>query len=210
MLHMKIERNRMPLIDRWRCRCQSRCRCRCLPRSSLRCSSFPLSLSLSVAGSNKMKCFKFKCKVRSWPAESCERERERGRKECQTDWTAGWTAETALAETRWSGREWQGMASLTADWRKQSQNNLNDLAKITLPSSRQRHRHRHPPVTLSSFLMPKAAACCSSPHPSILPCIVGIESKLQKPNSTNAGAQFGINNEAQSTDCSATAAGLAG
>ncbi|KAL7725964.1 hypothetical protein ACLKA6_016379 [Drosophila palustris] len=28
----------------------------------------------------------------------------------------------------------------------------------------------------------------------------GIESKLQKPNSTNAGAQFGINNEAQSTD----------
>lgn len=61
----------------------------------------PLS-ECSFAGSNKMKCFKFKCKVRSWPAESCERERERGRKECQTDWTAGWTAETALAETRGS------------------------------------------------------------------------------------------------------------
>lgn len=166
----------------------------------------PLSLSLCCfAGSNKMKCFKFKCKVRSWPVESCEREREGGRSARLIGLLAG---QLRRHWPRLGDR--QGMASLTADWRKQSQNNLNDLAKITLPSSRQRHRHRHPPVTLSSFLMPKAAACCSSPHPSILHCIVGIESKLQKPNSTNAGAQFGINNEAQSTDCSATAAGLAG
>lgn len=55
----------------------------------------------------------------------------------------------------------------------------------------------------------------ATPHPTH-PCLSllsafamrrgGIESKLQKPNSTNAGAQFGINNEAQSTDVR-TAAG---
>lgn len=114
---------------------------------------FPLSLCAALPAATKWNVSSSNARCGAG-LQSALCERERGRKECQTDWTA----ETALAETRWSGREWQG-TSLTADWRKQSQNNLNDLAKITLPSSR--HRHRHPPVTLSSFLMPKAAACCS-------------------------------------------------
>ncbi|TDG49765.1 hypothetical protein AWZ03_003753 [Drosophila navojoa] len=145
-----------------------------------------------------MKCFKFKCKVRSWPTERVSE--EGSGKECQTVWTA-WTDNC-----------------FGSDWRKQSQNNLNDLAKITLPSPssawlrlqqqqrlrlRLRLRLRHPPVTPSSFLMPVSAAPAANRRPRRVwsDCDGGgIESKLQKPNSTNAGAQFGINNEAQSTD----------